>query len=105
MIYAINKLMNKCWNFVSSHLFFGYRKIRDLCKNVCNPFRRLYFQRVVLYLKHAVDVRSHTVKMRLADSEYANLLCRIFWLFKSSYVILGRQTKPAAQLRFAFMHV
>lgn len=105
MIYAINKLMNKGWIFVSSHLIFGHRKIRDLCKNVCNPSRRLYFQPVVLYLKHAVDVRSHTVKMRLADSEYANILCKTFWLFKSSYVIIGRQTKQAAQFCFAFMHV
>lgn len=76
MIYAINKLMNKGWIFVSSHLFFACRKIRD--PNFCNPFRRLYFQRVVLYLKHAVGVRSHRVKMHLADSDYANLLCKIF---------------------------
>lgn len=35
--------------------------------------------------------------MRLADTDYANLLCKIFLLFKSSYVIIGRRTKPAAQ--------
>lgn len=102
MIYAINKLMNKCWIFVSSHLFFGYRKIRDLCKNVCNPFRRLYFQRVVLYLKHAVDVRSHTVKMRLADSEYANLLCRIFLAFQIKLCNTWPSNKTSSSVTFCF---